>query len=198
MAPFEAAAHAEGLATLSIDLPGMGASGVAGSRLRRFEALGAVCSSAVDWLQRRVSGPIATFGVSGGGLAALAASAFDARVGASVAVGCPYSLARILRVLPAQQRQHYLSWTGCASLSELRTLIDGFALAPALQRVSARCLIVHGTRDELVPALDAHELRTLIGPRAELRLLRGDDHMFTHALERGAAREWFGWLARSC
>ncbi|HKP55809.1 MAG TPA: hypothetical protein VJV78_03785 [Polyangiales bacterium] len=198
MAPFEAAAHAQGFASLSIDLPGMGASGVAGSRLRHLDVLGGVCRAAVDCLQRRVVGPIATFGVSGGGLAALAASAFDPRVSASLGVGAPYSLARILPALPAQQRQHYLSWSGCSSTAELRGLIDAFELAPALRRARARCLIVHGTRDEVVPVADARELSRVLGPSAELLLVRGDDHMCTHALSQGAAQDWFRWLAGAC
>ncbi|HKU42845.1 MAG TPA: alpha/beta hydrolase [Polyangiales bacterium] len=195
MTAFESAAHSCGLATLSIDLPGMGESGVAGTRLRNHELLGPVCRAALDALSARAPYPLFTFGVSGGGLAALSAAAFDPRVAASCGVGSPYSLARILRGLPAQQREHYLGWSGSTSLGELRALIDGFQLAPALARVNVPCLIVHGTRDEVVPFSDARSFaRGMPGP-SELRAERGDDHMCTSALERGAALEWFAWLA---
>ncbi len=197
MAPFETFALERGLATLAIDLPGLGQNAFGGDHLDSLDKLGVICRALAADLHGRLGAqtPIGTFGVSLGGLFAIAASGYEPSIRVSAGLGSPVRMGRGLRHIAAAQREVMLAWSGAGSIEELRRRFDPERVTALLRSGRASCLIVHGLADEVVPSADARALADLLGARADLRLLPDNDHMCTQALAAGAARGWFDWIA---
>jgi len=67
-------------------------------------------------------------------------------------------------------------------------------LLPLLPKVS-NCLVIHGEKDELVPADQAWKIFNSLGSPKEIRILEGADHRLTDPAHRGRAMDlstaWF-------
>ena len=198
MQPFELLALRRNLATVSVDLPGFAENARSGSRFCSLDSLAEPCRSIASEVERRLGAgtPIASFGVSLGGLFALSASAFEPRIVASIGVGSPLTVGTTRRVA-AVQRDAALRWSGARSFAELTRQFSFERVTERLRQVGAHALIVHGSRDEVVAPNDAQLFAAHIGDRAKVVLLPGDDHMCTRALARGAGERWFDWLSRT-
>jgi fermentation-respiration switch protein FrsA (DUF1100 family) len=72
--------------------------------------------------------------------------------------------------------------------------LPGHQLFPALSKVS-NCLVIHGSKDELVPMDQAWEIFQGLGSPKEIRVIEGGDHRITDPVHRQRAIDlsanWF-------
>jgi pimeloyl-ACP methyl ester carboxylesterase len=146
----------------------------------RFDAV-----AAVDWLHERYPGrPVVVWGRSLGSAAALFAAAdLGDRVSGYI-LECPY---RDLRTATRNRTRTYLppglefvAYTGFSTVAPL-VLPHADAISPldAARGVppSARVLVLAGSADRRATLAEAADIAGAIGPRAELVVIEGGDHL---------------------
>lgn len=198
---FEIMALERGMATLNIDPPGWGESGLTGNRFDSAETYGKAIRLAVDFLQSRKEiqpDAIGVFGVSFGGMLAPFAAGLEPRLRAVGGIGGPIiDINRLRRSVPAAQASRAYIYTGTKNLRELEAWTTRIDFKKIVSKVECPVLIVHGEKDELVDPLNAYEIINLVKGRKELRIIPKGDHMCTHALESDVGPYIFDWLARN-
>jgi 2,6-dihydroxypseudooxynicotine hydrolase len=197
---FEEMALARGLATLNLDPPGWGESGLSGNRFSSVDAYRKAMNQAVDFLQRRVEispDAIGIFGVSFGGLLAPFAAGLEPRFAAVAGMGGPsIHVNRLWRNVPAVQARRAYLYSGTRTLKELEAWTDRMDFMEILSRVRCPVLVVHGEKDELIAVDNAREIIRRVRGDKELKIVPNGDHMCTHALESSVGPYIFNWLAR--
>jgi pimeloyl-ACP methyl ester carboxylesterase len=200
-ARFENMALARGLATLNIDPPGWGESGLSGNRFRSVESYRKAMNHAVDFLQSRAEispHAIGIFGVSFGGLLAPFAAGLEPRFAAVAGMGGPFiNVKRLWRSITAMQASRAFIYSGTTKLKELEAWTDRMDFVEILSRVRCPVLIVHGEKDELIGVENAREIIRHVKGDKELKIVPNGDHMCTHALESNVGPYIFDWLART-
>lgn len=142
---------ARGMATLAVDGPGQGETGLA---LKIEHASEKPIGAAIDFLEgvagidaRRVG----LYGQSLGGYYVIRAAAFEPRVGAAVESAGPYCVANHWTDLPPMTRDGYRYRTGAATPEEALERVRRLDLAGVAEKVACPLLVMHGTADEVVP-----------------------------------------------
>lgn len=183
MLPYVAILRPMGYHLLAFDARHHGASDRDGhASMKKFSQ--DICA-ALDFLARRAevdSGRLGVLGLSIGGSAAIHAAAHDARLRAVVTVGAfahpreamlemGFGKPWLAPAMPFVFR--FMEWRVGARFDEL---------APERQitRVAGRVLLIHGERDTVVPASDAHRLARAAQGHAELCVLPGRGHSDVH------------------
>lgn len=187
---FIAAVHwlpARGYNVLLLDYRGYGRSEGTASLVNVHEDAALALRYLLD---RPGGGPVAVFGQSLGGSAAIYAVAHESRkerIGAVIAEGAFSSYSRIAR---EKMNRFWLTWPLQWPLSLLFS--DRYAAEDAVAQLGpVPLLLIHGERDEVVPASHARILHDAArGPR-ELWLVPRGRHVdtFTRAPEREENRE---------
>jgi pimeloyl-ACP methyl ester carboxylesterase len=169
-----------GLDVVALDRPGFGQSGPEGA-----EVTLAAQAAAVVALLPADGRPVVLLGHSlGGPVVALVAAQHPARVTALVLLAASLD--------PAQEAIHPMQWVGAwapvrallpRSLRNANAELMAFkpeleALAPLLPLITAKVVIVHGTKDDLVPVANVPFMQArLTGARCvETVLLEGRNH----------------------
>jgi pimeloyl-ACP methyl ester carboxylesterase len=200
-ARFESMALARGLATLSIDPPGWGESGLSGNRFRSVDSYRKAMNHAVDFLQSRAEispHAIGIFGVSFGGLLAPFAAGLEPRFAAVAGMGGPSIDVKCLwRSITAVQVSRAYLYSETRTLKELEAWTDRINFVEILSRVRCPVLIVHGEKDKLIGVDHAREIIRHVQGDKELKIVLNGDHMCTHALESIVGPYIFDWLART-
>jgi hypothetical protein len=150
-----------GAGVLALDYPGYGRSAGTPSEAANVAAAGA----AFDWLR----------GQAGGRPVVVAGWSLGAAVAAQVAARRPDEVAAVMLLSPWDRldevaRLHFPGWMVSAMLAER---YDSAAVAP---RIAAPALVVHGERDEIIPATLGRRLfDALPGPKRWVEV-RGAGH----------------------
>jgi uncharacterized protein len=177
----------EGIAMLRFDFRGIGESE---GRMeddtisRRIMDLG----SAIEFIRSRrdLKGRIGLLGSSLGGYVALIKASQEERVRAVVIWATPFHLDD-LKSNPGTEGHPLPEEAFFEDLPRHQLL-------PLLPRV-CNCMVIHGEKDELVPADQAWEIFHSLGAPKEIRILEGADHRLTDPAHRSHAMDlsiaWF-------
>ena len=198
MPAFEDLALNRGIATLTVDQPGWGESGLTGNRLRSSRDLGEFTSTVVRFLEEQPeirTDAIGVFGVDFGGLLASLSVGLEPRFTAVASLGAPYHCKQIWRGLPAVQRRMTLRHSGVDSVEELDNWFDGLAINETLARVHCPALIVQGNKDDLVDVENAFALAAAMRGQADIKVVDDGRHMCTHVLFAWLADYVFDWFS---
>lgn len=147
-----------GMATLAVDGPGQGETGL---QLKIEPAFDKPLAAAIDFLERTEGldpRRIGVYGQSLGGHYAVRAAAVEKRVSAVVGSAGPYNVAGHWSELPPMTRAGYQYRTGAASPEEAVELVRRLDLTGFAERVSCPMLVLHGTADEVVPFAEGERI----------------------------------------
>jgi dienelactone hydrolase len=164
-----------GLATLAVDGPGQGET----EALRHIEpAYERPVAAVVAWIKQRDdldASRIGIFGVSLGGYYAVRAAAYTPELKAAVDLAGLYSMAEHWDERPPMTRATFTRRSGATTEDEGRARSRAVTLQGAAERVRCPLLIVHGTRDTIVPFSDAERIHAE-APGSELAAFEGSNH----------------------
>jgi 2,6-dihydroxypseudooxynicotine hydrolase len=139
-----------GLATLSLDGPGQGETGLRMPIRPDYElAVGAILN-AVGARSELDLGRIGAVGVSLGGYYVVRAAAFEPRIRALAGVSGPYDFAAGWDSMPQLTRETVAHHTGAPDDAEARRRAHELNLDGVARRVSQPCLVVTGRRDRVI------------------------------------------------
>jgi len=198
MIAFEDFALDRGIATLTVDQPGWGESGLTGNRCRSWHDLREFASTIVGFLKDRDdirNDAIGIFGVDLGGLLASLLVGFEPDFAAVAILGAPYHVKEMWQGLPAVQRRMTLRHTGADSMQELYGWFDGLGIKETLSRVRCPALVVQGNKDELADIDNAFALAAAMRGDAEVKIVDGGAHMCAQMLFAWLADYIFDWLS---
>jgi pimeloyl-ACP methyl ester carboxylesterase len=198
MPAFEDLALNRGIATLTVDQPGWGESGLTGNRLRSSGDMLEFASTVVGFLEQQPevrADAIGIFGVDLGGLLASLSVGLERRFAAVASLGAPYHCKQIWRRLPAVQRRITLRHSGVDSAEELDDWFDGLAINDTLARVQCPALVVQGNKDDLVDVENAFALAAAMRGQVDVKIVDDGRHMCTHVLFAWLADYVFDWFS---
>jgi pimeloyl-ACP methyl ester carboxylesterase len=198
MVAFENLALARGMATLTVDQPGWGESGLTGNTCASVQDLQTCVRIATDYLEARPEirdEAVGMFGVSLGSLLAFCGAGLEPRIAAVAGLGGPFYVKEVWEKLPALQKRKAYRYTGLQNLEQLEAWFARLQIAATLAQVRCPALVVHGAKDELVPPRNAHALVAEMGGEPALRIIPGGDHLGTCSLPAQLYGEIFDWLA---
>jgi alpha-beta hydrolase superfamily lysophospholipase len=134
---------------------------------------------------------VVVLGTSFGGYLALRHAARVPGLRGVVDIAGPYDLCGLEELLPVLQ-DGFAEFVGAADREQARELLRDVTLDGALDGLTARVLVVHGARDNVIPVEHAHRIAAALGPRAELRLEPGGNHSCNnlHTVVRPAVADW--------
>ncbi|MGZ6388233.1 MAG: alpha/beta hydrolase family protein [Ktedonobacterales bacterium] len=180
-----------GLATLAVDGPGQGET----EELLHIEPAYEWAAQAVmEWIMGRGTlhhERVGVFGVSLGGYYAVRTAAFVPGIKAAVDLAGLYSMAEHWDERPPMTRATFTRRSGAADEAEGRERAKAMTLAGATQHVRCPLLIVHGTRDTIVPFSDAERIHAEIST-SELAAFEGSNHGCTDRVfaSRSLMADW--------
>jgi 2,6-dihydroxypseudooxynicotine hydrolase len=139
-----------GMATLSLDGPGQGETGLRMDIRPEYElAVGAILDAVAD--RPELDGDrIGAVGVSLGGYYVVRAAAFEPRIRALAGVSGPYDFAAGWDAMPSLTRETVVHHTGASSIPEARRRAAELTLEGVAERVTAPCLVVTGKLDRVI------------------------------------------------
>ena len=140
-----------GMATLSLDGPGQGETGLASSIEPAYEN---PVTATLDFLESRRDldlGRVGLAGVSLGGYYAPRAAAYEKRVKAAVGISGPFDFALCWDTMPQPTRETVRHHVGVADDDEARVKAAELNLYDAAPRLDQPYLAITGRRDRLIP-----------------------------------------------
>ena len=180
-----------GLATLAVDGPGQGET----EEWLHIEPAYEHASQAVmEWIAGSDTldhDRVGVFGVSLGGYYSLRTAAFVPGIKAAVDLAGIYSMAEHWDERPPMTRATFTRRSGASDEAGGRERSQAMTLADATQHVRCPLLIVHGTRDTIVPFSDAERIHAEI-PTSELAAFEGSNHGCTDRVfaSRSLMADW--------
>jgi pimeloyl-ACP methyl ester carboxylesterase len=181
-----------GLATLSLDGPGQGETGLSSSIEPAYEK---AVSIALDLLERRGLevdlGRVGLAGVSLGGYYAPRAAAYEPRVRAAVGISGPFDFAACWGTMPQPTRETVQHHTGAADEEEARAKAAELNLYDAAHRLDRPYLAITGRHDRLIP-WEQTMRQADEAPGGEFLLYDGGSHVCNNLpyLYRPLAADW--------
>ena len=186
-----------GLAVLNVDQAGWGESRLSGNRYRSLDDARMLADRVLSYCQQNASidaTRVALFGFSGGGTWAAMIAGTDARFRWLVTVGgAIYDLGESVRRLPAMQKRQLMKHWGCRE-AEVEGMLRELKLNDLLPNITARCLLVHGEHDTLVPVDNVRAAARLIAGPVDLQVVPGGDHMCSATLRDDQLPYIMEWL----
>jgi 2,6-dihydroxypseudooxynicotine hydrolase len=140
-----------GMATLSLDGPGQGETGLSSSIEPAYEK---PIAAALDALERRTDldlGGIGIAGVSLGGYYAPRAAAYEKRIKAAVGVSGPFDFGACWDTMPLPTRETVQHHVGASDEVEARAKAAELSLHAAAPLLEQPYLAITGRRDRLIP-----------------------------------------------
>jgi 2,6-dihydroxypseudooxynicotine hydrolase len=140
-----------GLATLSLDGPGQGETGLCSSIEPAYEK---AVTATLDFLERRDDldlGRVGLAGVSLGGYYAPRAAACEKRVRAAVGISGPFDFGACWETMPQPTRETVRHHVGAANEEEARAKAAELNLYEAAPRLDRPYLAITGRQDRLIP-----------------------------------------------
>jgi pimeloyl-ACP methyl ester carboxylesterase len=198
MVAFEDHALARGIATLTVDQPGWGESGLTGEKLLSAGDLETCAHLALDFLQRRrdINGEaVGVFGTGFGGLLAPYCAALEPRFSAVASLGAIFYAKEVWKALPAVLLRRIYRITGLKTPNELDEWFDQLRIEETLSQASCPALLVHGAKDEIVRPANAHALAAAMRGDVKVETVQGSDSLCTQFLFQWVADYIFDWFA---
>jgi 2,6-dihydroxypseudooxynicotine hydrolase len=140
-----------GMATLSLDGPGQGETGLSSNIEPAYEK---AVTAALDSLERREDldlGRVGLAGVSLGGYYAPRAAAYELRVKAAVGISGPFDFGACWETMPQPTREAVQHHVGAANEEEARAKAAELNLYDAAPRLDRPYLAITGRHDRLIP-----------------------------------------------
>ncbi len=140
-----------GMATLSLDGPGQGETGLSSSIEPAYER---AVTAALDFLEGRGDldlGRVGLAGVSLGGYYAPRAAAYEPRVKAAVGISGPFDFGECWETMPRPTRETVEHHVGAADEEEARAKAAELNLYDAAPLLDRPYLAITGRRDRLIP-----------------------------------------------
>jgi dienelactone hydrolase len=140
-----------GMATLSLDGPGQGETGIQFDIRHDYEVAVAAMLDAVAGRPELDEDRIGAAGVSLGGYYVVRAAAFEPRLRAVAGVSGPYDAAAQWDTMPSLTREAFIHHTGAGDEAEGRERAGRLNLSGVTEEVRQPCLVVTGKRDRVIP-----------------------------------------------
>lgn len=140
-----------GMATLALDGPGQGETGLTMGIEPAYEKPVAATIDFLGGMRGIDTGRLGLYGQSLGGHYVIRAAAYEPRVRAAVASSGPYSLANRWDQLSPTSRAGYQYRTGAKTPEETAERLRPLDLTGVVEQVACPLLVLHGTADEVVP-----------------------------------------------
>lgn len=147
-----------GMATVSIDGPGQGETGLYTTIRPDYEV---AVRALLDFLSGKAEVDlerVGAVGVSLGGYYAPRAAAFEPRIRAVATIGGPYNFGAVWDHLPSLTRETFRYHSGARDEEEARRRALQLDLGPVLPRLRQRLLVVFGQQDTLFAWQDAQRV----------------------------------------
>jgi pimeloyl-ACP methyl ester carboxylesterase len=196
MVSIEDYALEHGIATLSVDQPGFGESGMSGNLLDSSKAAALAAQNATRYLKNHPkikSKSIAAFGFSFGGFSSLYSAGLSKDIRAVATIGAPIRLPRVYKDLSFLMKQRTFQWSGCKSDNEVLSMLKDMDIRGTIAQANCPALVYHGSLDEVVPKSEAHLVAETLGSHAELRLVEDGNHTCAMQLDE-ILPEVFTWM----
>jgi pimeloyl-ACP methyl ester carboxylesterase len=182
---------ARGMATLSLDGPGQGETGLVSSIEPAYER---PVSAVLDLLERRDDldlGRVGLAGVSLGGYYAPRAAAYEKRVKAAVGVSGPFDFAACWETMPRPTRETVQHHVGASSEAETLAKASELTLHDAAPRLEQPYLAITGRHDRLIP-WEQTKRQADEAPGGEFVLFEDGNHVCNNLpyLYRPLAADW--------
>ncbi len=179
--------NALGLSILVFDFAGNGQSQGLFEEVTLSGQVGDL-TAALDWAERCGFGPMLTMGRSFGGSTVICQGATDSRVAGICTWAAPADLGSLFQsfVDPQTLDRDLVRLQGQSDdLLIRRAFFDDLQahdLCASAAEISPRpLLLIHGSRDEVVPVRDAEHLFACAGQPKQLEIVPGADHQFASA-----------------
>jgi dienelactone hydrolase len=168
--------HRRGLATLTLEGPGQGETGLSLPIRHDFEVPFAAALDFVKDIEGIDQGRIGTVGISLGGYYAPRVAAFEPRVKAAVGVSGPYDLSEYWDHRPQMTRDTFQHLSGAANEAEAKENASKLNLSGVAERIEQPLLIITGDKDRLVPWQETKRIADE-AKNATWRLYEGGNHV---------------------
>ncbi len=185
-----------GIATLSVDQPGFGESGMTGNLLNSERAARLCIRNAIRYLThhpRIDHDAVGAFGFSFGGFTSLYSAGLSPDVKAVATIGAPMHLRKVYHGLSFLMKQRTFQWSGCRSDAEVETMLHEMDIRNVIGRIRCPAYILHGTEDEVVSRFEARDIRNTVGGETLLEYVDGGDHTCSVHLDELLPKV-FGWM----
>ncbi len=140
-----------GMATLSLDGPGQGETGIALSIRPDYEVAVTAILDAVAGRPELDPHRVGAAGVSLGGYYVARAAPFEPRLKAIAGVSGPYDMGAQWESMPALTRATFTHHSGAGDEAAARVRARELSLAGVAERIEQPCLVVTGKLDRVVP-----------------------------------------------
>lgn len=168
--------HRRGLATLTLEGPGQGETGLSLRIRHDFEVPFAAALDFMEDVAGIDQGRIGTVGFSLGGYYAPRVAAFEPRVKAAVGISGPYDLSEYWDNRPQMTRETFQHLSGATSESEAKEKASKLNLSGVAERIEQPLLIITGDKDRLVPWQETKRIADQ-AQNATWRLYEGGNHV---------------------
>ncbi len=185
-----------GIATLSVDQPGFGESGMTGNLLDSERAARLCIGSAIRYMTHHPKinhDAIGTFGFSFGGFTSLYSAGLSDKVKAVATIGAPMHLQKVYKDLSFMMKQRTFQWSGCTSDEEVYAMLRDMDVAGAIGRIQCPAYILHGSEDEVVNYREARSIAKAVQGPSTLEYIAGADHTCSTHLDDILPRV-FAWM----
>ena len=160
-----------GLATLSLDGPGQGETGLETDIEPRYERAVTAVLDHLDW-----NGPVGAAGVSLGGYYAPRAAAYEKRLRAAVGISGPYRFGDCWPTMPKPTREAVQHHTGASNEQEARERASLLTLEDSAPLIDQPLLVITGRNDRLIPWEESKKIAEY-APNAEWVLYNEGNHV---------------------
>jgi 2,6-dihydroxypseudooxynicotine hydrolase len=142
-----------GMATVSLDGPGQGETGLHSPIRADYEVAVSAMLDALALGDRADLdlGRVGAVGVSLGGYYAPRAAAFEPRLRAVAAISGPYDMGAQWDSMPSLTRETFIHHSGAAGEAEARSIAGQLTLRDVAGSIEQPCLVVTGKRDRVIP-----------------------------------------------
>ena len=190
-------ALARGMATLSVDQPGFGESGMTGNLLNSEHAARLCIHNAIRYLThhpRIDHDAVGAFGFSFGGFTSLYSAGLSPDIKAVATIGAPMHLKKVYHNLSFLMKQRTFQWSGCQNDAEVERMLHQMDIVNVVSRINCPAYILHGAEDEVVTRSEARDIRNTIGENATLEYVPDADHTCSVHLDELLPRV-FDWMS---
>lgn len=174
------------IAVLNIDQSGWGESLLSGNHFESLNDAKLIAEEAYQFLEKEENidlKNLAIFGFSGGGTwAAMTAGGFE-KLNLMISVGgAIFKLDYSIKNLPQMQKRQVMKHWGVPE-KEFSNILPSLDFTKILPNIKAKCLLVHGENDTLVPVKFIHKAAKFIKGHVDMMIIKDGDHMCSDTLK---------------